>query len=130
MSSGVAVDSCVLIDFFRAKDKSNTVYAKLIRNKEKLYVSTVVLFEVRSGLNKRNRDEWDILLQGMTCLSFDEHVAEVAADLSIRLRKSRIQLESSDLFIAASALTYGIPLATLNRKHFERIDGLKLVLPE
>jgi len=35
----------------------------------------------------------------------------------------------SDLFIAATAVVNELPLATLNRKHFESVDGLKLLLP-
>ena len=36
-------------------------------------------------------------------------------------------IELRDLFIAASALAHDLPLATLNIKHFERVDGLVLV---
>lgn len=72
-------------------------------------------------------DFWTACLEGIEVLPFAIKTAEVAADLSIRLRKNRIQLSNDDLFIAATALANDLPLATLNRKHFERIDGLKLV---
>jgi predicted nucleic acid-binding protein len=51
MLSGVAIDTCVLIEFLRAKDKSKTVYAELVRSAVPLFISTIVLFEVRAGLN-------------------------------------------------------------------------------
>jgi hypothetical protein len=38
MLSGVAVDTCVLIEFMRAKDKSKTLYAKLALNKIPLFI--------------------------------------------------------------------------------------------
>lgn len=33
----------------------------------------------------------------------------------------------ADLFIASTALTYKLPMATLNKKHFERIDKLIII---
>jgi predicted nucleic acid-binding protein len=110
----------------RAKDKSNTLYAKLALNKTPLFISTIVLFEVRAGLNESNQECLIGLLQKTVCLPFDIRTAEIAADLSRTLRSNRIQVESSDLFIAATAIAHDLPLATLNRKHFERIEGLVL----
>lgn len=127
MSSGVAVDTCVLIEFLRARDKSKTMYAGFARNAVPLFISAIVLFEVRAGLNAYNQECLLGLLRKTVCLPFDMRTAEIAADLSKTLRKSRIQVESSDLFIAATAIAHELPLATLNRKHFERIEGLILV---
>ena len=126
MPFGVTVDACVLIDFMRARDKSNTLYRKLACNGTPLYISTVVLFEVRTGLNESNQERILDILTEVRCLSFDARIAEIAADLSIKLRKNRIQVERSDLFIAATAMVHKLPLATLNRRHFNGIDGLTL----
>ena len=126
MSSGVTIDACVLIEFLRARDKSKTVYATLVRGAVPLFISTVVLFEVRAGLNASNQECLIGLLRKVTCLPFDVKTAEIAADLAKTLRNNRIQMESSDLFIAATAIAHGLPLATLNRKHFERIEELIL----
>ena len=127
MPSSVAVDTCVLIEFLRAKDKSKTMYAKLARNAVSLFISTIVLFEVRAGLNTSNQECLLGLLRKTVCLPFDIRTAEIAADLSKTLRQNRIQVESSDLFIAATAIAHDLPLATLNRKHFEHIEGLIFV---
>jgi len=127
MPAGVAVDTCVLIEFLRAKDKSKTMYARFARNAVPLFISAIVLFEVRAGLNASNQECLLGLLRKTVCLPFDMRTAEIAADLSKTLRKSRIQVESSDLFIAATAIAHELPLATLNRKHFECIEGLILV---
>ena len=126
MSSGVTIDACVLIEFLRARDKSKTVFATLVRSAIPLFISTVVLFEVRAGLNASNQECLIGLLRKVTCLPFDVKTAEIAADLSKTLRNNRIQMESSELFIAATAIAHGLPLATLNRKHFERIEELIL----
>ena len=126
MPSGVAIDACILIEFLRAKDKSKTMYAKLARSAVPLFISTIVLFEVRAGLNAFNQECLMGLLRKITCLPFDVRTAEIAAGLSKTLRNNRIQVEISDLFIAATAIAHGLPLVTLNHKHFERIEGLIL----
>jgi predicted nucleic acid-binding protein len=60
-------------------------------------------------------------------LAFDKDVVKVAVDLNRSLKKKRKQIEMADLFIAATAIDNKLPLATLNIKQFDRIDGLELV---
>jgi predicted nucleic acid-binding protein len=43
------------------------------------------------------------------------------------LKRDRKQIDIPDLFIAASALSNNIKLATLNSKHFSRILGFEIV---
>ena len=43
-----------------------------------------------------------------------------------RLRRLGQMIEDSDLYIGCTALALGIPLATENVKHMERIEGLKI----
>jgi predicted nucleic acid-binding protein len=52
---------------------------------------------------------------------------KVAVDLNRSLKKKPKQIEMADLFNAATAIDNKLPLATLNIKHFDRIDGLELV---
>ena len=53
-----------------------------------------------------------------------------AADIFRTLQRKSVRLESAGLFIAVAAIANKLPLVTLNRKHFEQIDGLKLLLPK
>ena len=94
MPSAVTLDSCILIEFFRAKDKSKTMFAKLVRDNTPQFISTVVLFEVLSGLNASNQESCMELLRKVVCLPFDERTAEIAADLSRTLRKNRLSAYS------------------------------------
>jgi len=54
-------------------------------------------------------------------------VAQAAVDINNSLKRKRQQIEMADLFIAATAISNNLPFATLNKKHFDRIDGLRLV---
>jgi predicted nucleic acid-binding protein len=93
-------------------------------------LSVVVLFEILAGADAAQQDFWKGFLRGAVRLPFDERVAEIAADIFRKLRQKNIRLESCDVFIAATAIANDLPLMTLNRKHFEQVDGLKLFCPE
>lgn len=127
MRSDVVVDTCLLIEYFRAKDKSATRLFRLIRDGRCIGLSTVVLFEILAGADIVQRDFWREFLRHAVRLSFDERVAEIAADIFRALRQKGVRLESSDVFIAATAIANNLPLATHNRTHFEKIDGLTLL---
>ena len=62
------------------------------------------------------------LLEPMQELAVDSSIAELAGEL-----KRTAGLRTPDALIAASALTYDLPLMTRNRRHFERVSGLELV---
>ena len=62
---------------------------------------------------------------GLTPL--DKEAIDTAIKINIQLKQHRKQIAIADLFIAASAVSNKIPIATLNRKHFERVVGLELV---
>lgn len=36
-------------------------------------------------------------------------------------------IEFRDIFIAATCIVNGLPIVTLNKKHFKRIAGLKII---
>ena len=127
MSADFVVDSCLFIEYFRAKDKAVTWLVRLIREKRRIGLSTIVLFEILAGANAEQQDFWKGFLHGAVRLPFDEHVAKIAAGIFRHLRQRNIRLESCDVFIAATAIAHDLPLATLNHKHFEQIDGLKLL---
>ena len=127
MWADVVVDSSLLIEYFRAKDKSTTRLARLIRDGLRMALSVVVLFEILAGADADQRDFWKGFLRGAVRLPFDERIAEIAADLFRQLRQKSVNVGSCDVFIAATAIANGLPVATLNRKHFESIEGLKLL---
>ena len=58
---------------------------------------------------------------------FDSETSQIAAKLDKNLKNKRIQIDIPDLFIAATAIKNNVTIATLNQKHFERIDGLDVI---
>jgi tRNA(fMet)-specific endonuclease VapC len=58
-------------------------------------------------------------------LNFDFNSAKLAGAIYRALKGN--QVDMPDLLIVAIALNYKLPLATLNKKHFQRIPDLQLV---
>ena len=129
MPPDCVVDTCLFIEYFRTKDKAKTWLARQIREGERIGLSSVVLFEILSGADVPQREFWKGFLRRAVRLPLDERTVEIAADIFRKLRQNNIRLESCDLFIAATAIANDLPVATLNRKHFEQIDGLNLITP-
>ncbi|MCF0061664.1 type II toxin-antitoxin system VapC family toxin [Dyadobacter chenwenxiniae] len=70
---------------------------------------------------------WDNVFQQLEIVALDEDCIDTAVHINAELKKKSKQIALADLLIAASAVSHGMPLATLNKKHFERIDSLILV---
>ena len=123
----ILIDACVLIEHFRSKNKENTLFEKLLRQRKKLYVSAVAKYEVLSGAHERDMSEWRRVFDDIAVLAFDEATILTARDVYRQLKQDRKLLDLGDILIAATAIVSDLPLVTLNRNHFERIQDLRLV---
>lgn len=121
------VDTSVLINYYRKTDKANSVWVKLVRQGYRFSISTVAKYEIYSGATKSQLDFWNSVLQAIEVIPFDETCVDTAVDVNAALKRKRKQIGIADLFIAATALTHHLPVATINKSHFDRIDGLELL---
>lgn len=60
-------------------------------------------------------------------MQFDEVSVDTAVTINSQLKKKRKQINIADLFIAATAVANNLALATLNKRHFDRIEVLDIV---
>ncbi len=123
----ILVDTSILIDFYRKTHKANSVWIALVRQGYEFSISVVTKYEIYSGATKGQLAFWDSVLQAITVIPFDEAAVNTAVDIDARLKRKRKQIDIADLFIAATAVTHQLSFATLNRKHFERIDELTII---
>ena len=98
---------------------------------EGLGLSIISLAELYEGIyysrdpegNERGLNDF---LQGVTLLGLDEETAKQFGRERGRLRAAGLIIGDFDLLIAATALQYDLTLLTNNRRHFERVEGLRL----
>ncbi|MDE3019023.1 MAG: type II toxin-antitoxin system VapC family toxin [Nitrospirota bacterium] len=92
---------------------------QLFESAESLYLNPVVLAEVRAGFllgTRREKNERALreFLQSsrVTVLPIDDETADRWAVIAVSLRKAGTPISSNDIWIAASAMQYGLPILT------------------
>lgn len=123
----VLIDTSILIDLFRKTDKNNSALIALVRQGYDYCISAITEYEIYTGAALGQVEFWNNFLQKTEVLPFDKVVAKVAVDINRDLKTKRKQIAIPDLFITATAIANNLPFATLNRKHFDRIDNLNIV---
>lgn len=94
-----------------------------------LAISVIVEAEVLYGLELKRSPRLDslydeLLRDRLEVLPVDSSVARSFGRMKAACRKRGFAASDFDLLIAATARTSGLILATLNRRHFEGIEGL------
>lgn len=123
----ILVDTSILIDFYRKTDKEKSAWIALVRQEYSFAISAITKYEIYSGATPNQLTFRDNVLQAITIIPFDEVSVDTAVIINTELKKKRKQLDLADLFIAATAVAHSLPLATLNKKHFDRIDILNIL---
>lgn len=123
----ICLDSSVLIDYFRKSNKDNSLFVAIAKRKCSFTVSVVTEFEIYAGSNPSQQVFWDVFFQKITILPFDIRTNAKAIEIYKPLKSNNQLIDLPDLFIGATALAHNLKLATLNEKHFSRIQGLELL---
>ena len=76
----------------------------------------------------RRRAFVEHLLAGIEAIPITQPVARVHAEIWSELAGAGRVLGSHDLWIAATALTYGLGLVTGNASDFDRVPGLRVLV--
>jgi len=123
----MVIDTGVFIEHLRAKNKLNTTLY-LIPDNTELFVSSISMYELYIGATtKEKENEVGSITEDLQILPFTDVVAFKAAQLYHELKKQNKLIEFRDIFIAATCLVNDLPLITLNKKHFKRIETLVLL---
>ena len=127
------LDTNVVSDFMHGNATVVKNLSTASNNGNLLFVPTIVYYEIVRGLKAarqtRRLKEFHALYKTFGHLFFDRdsyEVIEKATDIYDQLHRG-CQIEDDDIFIAAIALVNDCTLVTANIRHFERVEGLKLV---
>jgi len=99
----------------------------LVRQDYQFAISAITKYEIYSGATEQQLEFWDTIMQVITIIPFDEIAVNMAVQINNSLKRKRKQIDIADLFIASTAMANNLPIATLNKKHFNRIDGLEII---
>lgn len=123
---GILVDTSIIIDFLRQKDKSKTIQIKLEKSEAPLYISIITHTECFSGKSIWERKEalkaLKLFFADINILPLEEKISEKAGKI-----RAEYNLNMPDAIIASTGITHNLKLATLNIKDFEKIQDIKLL---
>jgi predicted nucleic acid-binding protein len=128
MAGVLVVDSSILIDFLQQRTDAVSFVLPLQAGGV-LAIHPIVYMEVLQGA--ANAKELRVIDRGLAAMKLVRVKGDDLA-ASIELFR-RHHLSSSvgwpDCLIASTCVRLGVPLATLNEKHFRAFKGLKVVRP-
>jgi tRNA(fMet)-specific endonuclease VapC len=119
-------DTDVLIDYLAGRGDGATLVAAELR-RGTLQTTAVTRFELLAGA--RTPKQLQILqqlLEALPTLSLDRAGADRAAQVRRALEDRGGAIGMGDSLIAGIVLQNGGTLVTRNRRHFERVDGLRI----
>ncbi len=122
----ILIDTDIVIEYLRSKDKSSTKLIKLIEEHD-LFLSSISEFELYLGAKTiRHQDDLEILFSEVEVIPFDFGCGKIAANIWKDTQSRHQHIEIKDIFIASIAISNDVWLQTFNKKHFQGIKGLKI----
>jgi len=119
-------DTDVLIDFLAGAEPSSAYVAQELE-RGSLLTTAVSRFDLLSGArNARQESKVRELLAAIPTLPLDEESADRAAEVRRALERAGEPIGMADSLIAGIVLVRGGVLLSRNRRHFERVQGLRL----
>lgn len=118
-------DTDVLIDYLAGKGEANAVEQLLSRGA--LRTTVISRFELLSGARTAKQlARLTQLLGAVPSLALDDAAADAASEIRRTLERSGNPIGMADSLIAGIVLSNGGILLTRNRRHFERVPGIRL----
>jgi tRNA(fMet)-specific endonuclease VapC len=129
---GVILDTSVLIEAERRKFEIDTFTEN--KEEEAFGLSVISVAELLHGVHRadstrrrlRRSAYVEKVIELFPIYAFETSVARIYAELWSDLSKKGVQIGAHDLIIGLTALSLGFAVATYNRRHFDRIEGLKI----
>jgi tRNA(fMet)-specific endonuclease VapC len=118
-------DTDVLIDYLAGRGEADAVEQLLRRGA--IMTTVISRFELLSGARTaRQLARLVQLLEAIPSLGLDDAAADSASDIRRSLERSGHPIGMADSLIAGIVTINGGTLLTRNRRHFERVPGLRL----
>ena len=123
----ILLDTSVLIEMFRVKDKTATFFYHLAKTNNDFAISVLTHYEIFRGSNTVQDIFWTEFLKNISIIRFDIKASNEAIEIYKLLKSQNKLVDWADLLIAATAIAYKLDLATLNLKDFCKIPNLNII---
>lgn len=133
---GVIFDTSILIEAERGRFDIDTFIRG--REEEPFGLSVITVAELLHGVHRADSLKRRVkrsayvekVIELFPVYPFDIPISRIYANLWAHLSMNGVQIGAHDLIIGSTALAFGFSVATFNKRHFERIEGLKFEICE
>ena len=127
----VCLETTFLVDFLRGKEEAESVFNDLVDRRSQITITSPSLMEIMSSAHNNQKKEElrkieEVILSKVIILNLDKESAILAGEIDSELTLSGDSIGTTDIMIGAIAKHNNETLITRNKKHFERIKGLKI----
>ena len=131
----VCLDSSIIIDILRGKESVEAIEERFDSSDEEVFIPSPVIIELIRGIHlidsiknikEREIEEINNFLYSFVVLDFNKESAIKTGEIEAELRNSGEIIDLEDIMIGAIILQNNETLITRNKKHFEKIRGLKI----
>lgn len=130
MAGSLILETSFLIDFERevTRQSPGVAHDFLERHAEsRLYMTYTIAGELAAGLLMNDRERWRALISPFHLLPWVEDICWEYGQAYRYLRENGLLIGSNDLWIAATALAYALPVVTSNEQHYRRVPRLEVL---
>ncbi|MBS3084062.1 PIN domain-containing protein [Candidatus Pacearchaeota archaeon] len=132
----VCLDSCFIIDIIKGLKEAVKLEQEIDNSSEDVTITTPVITEIIVGLHltrtkkyssQEEKDKVMNLINSLHVLELDKESAILAGEIQAELENKGEIIDIEDIMIGAIAKHNNETLITRNKKHFEKISGLKIL---
>ena len=125
METKVILDTSVLVDFIRNNDDAVS-FVKSLSEKHEICTTDINVFELYYGAYLSKQTDKNVaavkgIINTILVFSTTAECMEISAKILADLDKKGQKIEIKDVLVAGICLINSCPIATSNRKHFERM---------
>jgi len=129
-NKGIVLDTDVLVDLLRGRDKAVTLIRKLLDSRVNLATTAINIFELSWAAYKLGEEkvrDIERLIDTLTILGLTGNSAMKAGEEIAYLETLGLKIDIRDLLIGVVIREINYAIITGNLKHFKRIRDLKTI---
>ena len=112
------LDTTTIIDHLRGDKKVNFYLEEIGTRGDIVGCCCINITETYSGMKDKEKEKTDKFIESLYYFGVTKEIAKLAGKLKQKYGKKGKTLTTSDVIIAATAITYGLILITKNIKHY------------
>ena len=112
------LDTTVIIDHLRGNKKVDSHLEEIGQRGDIAGCCCINIAETYAGMREKEKEKTDRFIRSLYYFEVTMQIAKLSGELRQKYTKKGKTLATTDVIIAATAITYGLTLITKNVKHY------------